>query len=96
MKLYKKLKNMPNKELLKNFREQIDTLDAEILYLLFRRFTIVWEIWKIKKQENITPLQKDRWKQVLDEKIEIWAEFWLQKEFVVDIWNRIHKEALDI
>ena len=87
---------MPNKELLKNFREQIDTLDAEILYLLFRRFTIVWEIWKIKKQENITPLQKDRWKQVLDEKIEIWDEFWLQKEFVVDIWNRIHKEALEI
>ncbi len=87
---------MPNKELLKNFREQIDTLDAEILYLLFRRFTIVWEIWRIKKQENITPLQEARWKEVLEEKIEIWAEFWLNKEFVEDIWNRIHKEALDI
>jgi chorismate mutase len=35
---------MKNKELLNNFRKQIDTLDAEILYLLFRRFTIVDEI----------------------------------------------------
>jgi hypothetical protein len=23
-------------------------------------------------------------------------EYWLKKEFVEDIWNRIHKEALDI
>jgi chorismate mutase len=35
---------MENKELLENFREQIDTLDAEIIYLLSRRFKIVNEI----------------------------------------------------
>jgi chorismate mutase len=35
---------MQEKDLLKNFREQIDTLDREILYLLFRRFTLVDEI----------------------------------------------------
>jgi len=87
---------MPNIELLKNFREQIDTLDAEILYLLFRRFTIVDEIWKIKKQENIPALQEDRWNEVLNEKIEIWNEFWLKKEFIEDIWNRIHEYALEI
>ena len=73
---------MQNKELLKNFREQIDTLDREVLYLLFRRFTIVNEIWKIKKQEWISPLQKDRWKEVLENKIEVWTEFWLKKEFI--------------
>ena len=87
---------MSNKELLQNFREQIDSLDAEILYLLFRRFTLVWEIWKIKKQENIPALQEDRWKHVINEKIEIWSEFGLDKEFIEDIWNRIHKEALKI
>ncbi len=87
---------MTNDDLLKNFREQIDTLDAEILYLLFRRFTIVWEVWKTKKEFWIKPLQEDRWKQVLDEKIEIWSEFWLKKEFIEDIWNRIHKESLEI
>jgi len=87
---------MPNSELLKNFREQIDTLDREILYLLFRRFTLVDEIGKIKKEIWMKPLQNDRWNEVLSDKIEVWKEYWLKKEFIEDIWNRIHKEALDI
>ena len=87
---------MQEKDLLKNFREQIDSLDREILYLLFRRFTIVNEIWKIKKQLNMSALQQDRWKEVLENKIEVWKEYWLNKEFIEDIWNRIHKEALEI
>jgi len=85
-----------NNDLLKNYREQIDSLDREILYLLFRRFTLVWEIWKIKKEIWMSPLQKDRWEQVLKDKIEIGKEYWLKKEFIEDIWNRIHKEALEI
>jgi len=44
MKLVYKKINMQNKELLENFRAQIDTLDAELLYLISRRFTIVNEI----------------------------------------------------
>jgi chorismate mutase len=31
-------------ELLKNYREQIDTLDNEIIYLLSRRFALVKQI----------------------------------------------------
>ncbi len=87
---------MINKKLLTNLREQVDTLDSEILYLLFRRSQIVNEILKIKKQKKLPALQEDIWKQVLDEKIEIWKEFWLKKEFVEDIWNRINKETLKI
>jgi chorismate mutase len=85
-----------NTELLNNFREQIDWIDREILYLLFRRFTLVNEIWKIKKELWMSPLQKDRWQEVLNNKIEVWKEYWLKKEFIEDIWNRIHKEALEI
>ena len=87
---------MKNSNLLKNFREQIDGIDREILYLLFRRFTIVNEIWKYKKQNNMPALQPNRWKEVLNDKIEIGKEYWLKKEFIEDIWNRIHKEALNI
>jgi len=87
---------MENKELLKIFREQIDWIDREILYLLFRRFTLVNEIWKVKKEIWIAPLQEARWKEVLADKIEIWKEYDLDKGFIEDIWNRIHKEALEI
>jgi chorismate mutase len=54
------------------------------------------EIWKIKKDNWMQILQSDRWNKVLLEKIEIWEELWVKKEFIEDIWNRIHKESLEI
>jgi len=87
---------MDNKVLLENFREQISTLDKEIIYLLSRRFTIVNEIWNIKKQENMPALQKGRWNELLSNNIEEAEELWLNKEIIIDIWNRIHQESLEI
>jgi chorismate mutase len=87
---------MSNKELLENYRQQIDTLDKEIIYLLFRRFTIVEEIWKIKKVENIPVLQEKRWKKLLEDNIEKAEEYWLNKKLIEDLWGRIHKESLEI
>lgn len=83
-------------DILKNYREQIDTLDAELLYLFSRRFEIVKQIWIIKHENNITPLQNDRWNKLLQEKFEIWEELKLCKDFINDIWTRIHIESLKI
>lgn len=87
---------MENKEILENLRVQIDTLDDELLNLLSRRLEIVKEVWIYKNENNIEPLQKDRWSMVLNNKIEKWNFLWLNKDFVVDIWERIHTEALII
>ena len=87
---------MEHEELLKNYREQIDTLDKELLYLLSRRFEIVKQVWITKKENNIQILQSDRWNNLLTENIEVWKELWLTKEVVEDIWNRIHTESLEI
>jgi len=88
--------NMEYKELLANYRAQIDTLDKEIIYLLSRRFTIVNEVWKLKKENNIKPLQTDRWNMLLAENIEVAKELDVSEELVRDIWGRIHKESLEI
>lgn len=87
---------MENKELLWIYREQINTLDNELIYLLFRRFEIVKQIWIIKKQDWIAPLDNDRWNKLLNENLEVSREFWLRDELIVDIWNRIHSESLEI
>ena len=87
---------MEYNELLKNYREQIDTLDKEVIYLLSRRFEIVNQIWLIKKENNITPLQNDRWQKLLSENIEVATELWVSEELIKDLWNRIHEESLKI
>lgn len=87
---------MDNKELLENYRLQIDTLDKEMIYLLSRRFTIVNEIGNIKKQEWIQPLQQDRWKRLMNENIEVANDLWVSEWLIKDLWERIHKESLSI
>lgn len=87
---------MEYKELLEIYRHQIDTLDKEVLSLLARRFEIVNQIWIIKKEENIPALQNDRWEQLLNENIEVGKELLLWESIIRDIWNRIHKESLEI
>ena len=83
-------------QLLKNYREQIDTLDKELLYLFHRRFEIVNQIWIMKKENNIEAIQPDRWKKLLTENILTWEDLWIDKDFIEDIWSRIHKESLKI
>ena len=87
---------MEPKDILQNYREQIDSLDAELLYLLSRRFEIVTQVWELKVENDIPFLQSNRWNEVLNEKIEMWAELKISKSFIEDVWNRIHDEALKI
>jgi len=87
---------MKYEELMQSYRAQIDTLDKEIIYLLSRRFTIVNEIWILKKENNISALQESRWNELLSENIEVWKELDVSDDLIRDIWERIHKEALII
>ncbi len=87
---------MENSELMSNYREQINTLDKELIYLFFRRFEIVKQIWEIKKQEWKKPLDSKRWQELLNDNLEVSREFWLEDQFIIDIWNRIHKQSLDL
>lgn len=81
-------------DILDYFRQQIDTIDEEIIYLLSRRFEIVRQIWIIKKENNIQLLQKDRWEKVMNNLMKEADDKWVNKEFVKAIWEEIHKEAL--
>ena len=81
---------------LKNFREQIDTLDSEIIYLLSRRFALVEQIWKIKKDLWEEALQQNRWDELMFNLLEEAREKNVSEELVKNIWNEIHKYSLNI
>lgn len=82
-------------ELLKHYRDWIDTLDREIIYLLSRRFDYVKEIWKIKKDKWLqTSLDEARWQKVLQNIEKEANDKWVSEEFIEKVWNEIHSEAL--
>lgn len=82
--------------LLKDLRKQIDHIDQEIISLLWKRLRVVKKIWKLKKENNIPPLQTNRWNEVL-KKVKTKAEKkWINPVFIEKIWNNIHEEALKI
>lgn len=87
---------MENSEILKTYRDQIDTIDSEVIYLLSRRFEIVKQIWILKKELDMAPLQPERWQEVLNNLKEDAKEHWVNENLIEDIWNRIHKESLNL
>ena len=83
-------------DLLKNYREQIDTIDTEIIYLLSRRFSLVEEIWNIKKENWEKPLQSKRWNSLLNNLLLEAEDKNVNKDLIKNIWELIHKESLKI
>lgn len=85
---------MSYKELLENYRQQIDTIDFEIIYLLSRRFKIVDEIGNIKKEAGTEAYQADRWKELTTKLSEEAEDKQVDLKLVESIWELIHSESL--
>ncbi len=81
---------------LKDYREQIDEIDREIVALLTKRFGIVKSIADYKKKNNLQILDKKREKVVLEEKLNLAQKNNLDEEFVVDIFEKIMEQSKKI
>lgn len=82
--------------LLWELRNQIDTIDKEIVYLLSRRFNLVESIWDVKKITWMQALQPNRWQEVLDLLTNHCEEFWVDEKLVHNIYELIHNHSLKI
>lgn len=87
---------MGNIDLLRQKREEIEKLDKKLILCFYKRFQFVDQIWKIKKNEWIKPLDNKRWESLLNKNLEFSRELWISDDFMVEVWNRIHKESLEI
>lgn len=77
-------------------RNNIDTLDEELLHLLVKRLEVIKQVGKIKKELNLPALDANRWGQVLEKNIAKGQQLGLNGEFVKQILDTIHMQALDI
>ncbi len=82
-----------DQELLK-YRKEIDYIDEKIIELLGDRMKIAEAIGEYKKEKNITILQLDRWKEIMQTRSEWSKEVGLTDEFTKNYLEQLHKESI--
>jgi len=75
-------------------RDQIDHVDRELVDLLARRMRVVEQIARCKKANNVTALQVDRWRALLEDRLKRAAELGLTNEYTSAIYEVIHAESV--
>ncbi|MFN3918479.1 MAG: chorismate mutase [Flavobacteriales bacterium] len=77
-------------------RAEIDAIDEQMIDILFKRFQIIEKIGEYKQENNVTILQLERWKEILNTRSE-WAEnSKLNTDFIKKILETIHTESIRI
>jgi chorismate mutase len=79
---------------LEELRSEIDKLDEELLDILARRMSIVEEIGKYKKENNITILQLKRWSQIIHLREQSAVKLGLSKDFISKLLEALHEESI--
>ena len=80
---------------LKELRAEIDVIDNHILDTLAERMKVVEQIGEVKKAENISILQDDRWAAILETVKKEAAVRGLSDAFVESVFKAIHQESIN-
>ncbi len=76
-------------------RQDINHIDEEVLNLLSNRMKVVRDIGTYKKENNITILQKRRWKEILEKGKLFAGKHGLSEGFIVKYLQSIHDESIN-
>ncbi|MCW3787277.1 bifunctional 3-deoxy-7-phosphoheptulonate synthase/chorismate mutase type II [Plebeiibacterium sediminum] len=79
---------------LDELRQQIDTLDTEVLETLKKRMEIAEAIGRYKKENNITILQTRRYDEIMNNRKAKGAKMGLSDEFLTKLFESIHQESV--
>ncbi len=75
-------------------RERIDEIDRSLLSLLQNRMQIATHIGELKRDHNVSILQLNRWKEIIDNCLVISKENGMNDEFVKNVLIQIHDESI--
>lgn len=81
---------------LDQWRNEIDVLDVELMEILARRLQTVQKIGDFKKQHNITILQMNRWKELVESRLLMGEQKGIHRDFLLEILQSIHQESIRI
>jgi len=81
---------------LEQYRNQIDSIDYQVLELLANRAKITKEIGHYKHANNIAVFQLKRWEQIFKTRNDIGHKLGLSKDFIKKLLQLVHKESIQI
>ncbi|MFO7862663.1 MAG: chorismate mutase [Salinivirgaceae bacterium] len=81
---------------LDNFRNQIDSIDSQIIELLAQRMDVTRKIGEYKAKHNIAAFQLNRWKKIIRSRMETGSLLGLSKSFVKKMLQSVHKESIRV
>ena len=97
--IYKKLivsVDIYSDRILEQYREEVDSIDNQMIELLAQRMEIIKLIGEYKKDKNISIFQLRRWEQILKTRNLLGKELGLNDSFIKKILQIVHKESIDI
>ena len=81
-------------EELDTFRQEIALLDDRLFDILSERMKLSEEVGIFKRKNNITILQEDHWKRVIESRLNKAEELYLTQIFVKNLMDSIHQESI--
>ena len=75
-------------------RDKIDLLDAEMLQLLGERMQIVEEMGAWKRDHEVTILQLERWREIIEDRLAKGGNIGLSDEYVLNLFQIIHQASI--
>lgn len=81
---------------LAQLRKLIDQVDHNLLENLRHRLEISEQIGQYKAEHNVTVFQLERWRQILDDRLEHGTSKGLETELIKAVWGELHKASIHI
>jgi chorismate mutase len=88
--------NKTFKDTLSILREQIDSLDDEIMQKMSARMKISEKIGQYKKDNNVTILQVNRWEEIVKTRVALCKAMGMDEGFTRDLLRLIHHESIQV
>jgi chorismate mutase len=79
---------------LNQFRQKIALIDDQIFELLSNRMKLSEEVGIFKRKNNITILQEEHWKNIIESRLASSNELFLTEIFVKNFMDNIHQESI--
>jgi len=76
-------------------REEIDSLDDQIIDIFENRMQIADKIGEYKKAHSVAILQSKRWDSILNKRLDMGLRKGLSNEFITRVFRAIHQESIN-